>query len=115
MLSTPLLPLLAPCLPHAPPVHCPTPPAAAPRLQTIMAQEQPFFDATTKGDIVSRLTLDVQVLQATVAGARALPSLAAVCRHGGGRKHGMPSTKLCFPCAALGQLLSRLAPHPWPP
>ncbi|KAL4429575.1 hypothetical protein ABPG77_008624 [Micractinium sp. CCAP 211/92] len=36
-------------------------------MQTIMAQEQSFFDTTTKGDIVSRLTLDVQVLQATVA------------------------------------------------
>lgn len=46
----------------------PTSTPAVACLQTIMAQQQAFFDSTTKGDIVSRLTLDVQVLQATVAG-----------------------------------------------
>ncbi|KAL4458414.1 hypothetical protein ABPG75_013279 [Micractinium tetrahymenae] len=50
-------------------------------MQIIMAQEQSFFDSTTKGDLVSRLTLDVQVLQATVAdfiGLRGFRSLFEV-------------------------------------
>lgn len=46
--------------------HLP-PPGAGP--QTIMARPQSFFDASTKGDLVSRLTVDVTVLQTTLAGA----------------------------------------------
>lgn len=38
--------------------------------QTIMARPQSFFDASTKGDLVSRLTVDVTVLQTTLAGGR---------------------------------------------
>lgn len=34
-----------------------------------MARPQSFFDASTKGDLVSRLTVDVTVLQTTLAGA----------------------------------------------
>lgn len=36
-------------------------------METIVSQEQTFFDSTTNGDLVARLTLDVQVLQATLA------------------------------------------------
>ena len=50
---------------------CPLPPLR----QTIMAQPQPFFDASTKGDLVSRLTVDVTVLQTTLAGAAGTPGL----------------------------------------
>jgi hypothetical protein len=35
-----------------------------------MGKDQAFFDATAKGDLVSRLTLDATVLQATLAGKR---------------------------------------------
>ncbi|PRW60036.1 ABC transporter B family member 28 isoform X2 [Chlorella sorokiniana] len=36
-------------------------------METIMARPQSFFDASTKGDLVSRLTVDVTVLQTTLA------------------------------------------------
>ncbi|PSC68391.1 ABC transporter permease [Micractinium conductrix] len=36
-------------------------------METIIARPQAFFDSTPKGDLVARLTLDVQVLQATLA------------------------------------------------
>lgn len=36
---------------------------------TLMARDQAFFDAASKGDLLSRLTLDVTVLQNTLAGA----------------------------------------------
>ena len=54
-------------------------------LQTLMAKDQAFFDATAKGDLVSRLTLDVTVLQATLAGERRcrlrllLPAACSCC------------------------------------
>jgi ABC-type multidrug transport system fused ATPase/permease subunit len=36
-------------------------------LQEMLSKDQSFFDTTTKGDLVSRLTLDIGVLQATIA------------------------------------------------
>ena len=53
-----------PATPHSPP----SPPFLL--LQTIIARPQAFFDSTPKGDLVARLTLDVQVLQATLAGGQ---------------------------------------------
>ena len=72
-------------------------------MRTIMAQDTPFFDATTQGDLVSRLTVDVQVLQATLAGARGAPP---------GR--GMIATQ-GRPAAALARRLTPHSVRPPPP
>lgn len=41
-------------------------------METLLRRDQAFYDASTTGDLVSRLTLDVTVLQTTLAGAVAV-------------------------------------------
>lgn len=66
VLSHPLPLLIATNPTHSSPTLTPSAPSCS--QQTIVGKDQAFFDASTKGDLVSRLTVDVTVLQTTLAG-----------------------------------------------
>lgn len=74
-------------------------------MDTLMARSQAFFDASSKGDLVARVTLDVTVLQNTLAGGLERGRAACVERgqDEGGAAH--PSW-LCHPCHQPPQISS---------